>query len=288
MSLTIVVMAAGVGSRFGGPKQLEPVGPAGETLIDYLLVDARRAGFDRAVLVIRDELTARIEPVADRHRGGLDVVLAYQTMGPDIPRGTVPAVLAAADRIDGPFVALNADDFYGTVAYQRAADFLRDDRVAGHHARVRVVPAARHALAARRGRPRRVRDQRRRPGAGGRDPRHRAGRRRSEESRPPVHRRRTGLDELLGFSTEHARRAAARVRRLPADGHDSSHELLLPVTVDWLVTEGRIQVRVLSAPGPWLGLTHASDLPGARQALAGMPAAGDYPTPAWQILIPNH
>ena len=76
MSLTIVVMAAGVGSRLR-PKQLEPVGPAGETLIDYLLVDARRAGFDRAVLVIRDELTARIEPVAERHRGGLDVELAY-------------------------------------------------------------------------------------------------------------------------------------------------------------------------------------------------------------------
>ena len=122
-------MAAGVGSRFGGPKQLEPVGPAGETLMDYLLVDARRAGFDRAVLVIRDELTTRVEAVAERHRSGLEVSLAYQQIGPDIPRGTVPAVLAAADRIDGPFVALNADDFYGTAAYQRAADFLRDASV---------------------------------------------------------------------------------------------------------------------------------------------------------------
>jgi hypothetical protein len=65
-------------------------------------------------------------------------------------------------------------------------------------------------------------------------------------------------------------------------GHDSSHELLLPVTVDRLVTERRIQVRVLSAPGPWLGLTHASDLPGARTALAEMATGGDYPTPAWQ------
>src|SRR4029453_1172534 len=71
MALRIVVVAAGVGSRFGGPKQLEPVGPADETLIDYLLVDARPAGFDRAALVIRDELTARIEPLrAHRADGG--------------------------------------------------------------------------------------------------------------------------------------------------------------------------------------------------------------------------
>ena len=64
--------------------------------------------------------------------------------------------------------------------------------------------------------------------------------------------------------------------------HNSSHELLLPVTVDRLVTQGRVQVRVLSAPGPWLGLTHASDLPGARQALAEAAQRGDYPTPAWE------
>src|SRR5215211_2059008 len=129
-------MAAGVGSRFGGPKQLEPVGPAGETLIDYVLHDARRAGFERAVLVIRQELTDRIEQVATRHRDGMDVVRAYQAMGPAIPRGTVAAVLAAADRVDGPFAAVNADDFYGSTSYARGADFLRD----------RTVPPNTHAF----------------------------------------------------------------------------------------------------------------------------------------------
>jgi NDP-sugar pyrophosphorylase family protein len=280
MSLTIVVMAAGVGSRFGGPKQLEPVGPAGETLIDYLLVDARRAGFDRAVLVIRDELTGRIETVAARHRDGLEVALAYQTLGPDIPRGTVPAVLAAADRIDGPFVALNADDFYGTVAYQRAADFLRSDGVPAtthafvsfplratlspHGAVVRGVCQTSGDLLVRVDEIRGIEPH----GTGAKC----GDRQFTGDERVSMNFwafQKSMLDEL--------QREFAAFRQ----GHDSSHELLLPVTVDRLVTQGRVQVRVLSAPGPWLGLTHASDLPGARQALAGMAAAGDYPTPAW-------
>jgi len=273
-------MAAGVGSRFGGPKQLEPVGPAGETLMDYLLVDARRAGYDRAVLVIRDELTSRVEVVAERHRGGLEVSLAYQKMGPDIPRGTVPAVLAAADWIDGPFVAINADDFYGTPAYQRAADFLRDDRVPAdthafvsfplratlspHGAVVRGVCETRDGLLVRVDEIRGI--EPRGTGAVCGD------RQFTGDERVSMNFwafQRSMLDELQREFAEFSR------------GHDSTHELLLPVTVDRLVTEGRVKVRVLSAPGPWLGLTHASDLPGARQALAEAAERGDYPVPAW-------
>jgi len=280
MALTIVVMAAGVGSRFGGPKQLEPVGPADETLIDYLLVDGRRAGFDRAVLVIRDELTSRIETVAGRHRDGLEVVLAYQQLGPEIPRGTVPAVLAAGDFIDGAFVALNADDFYGTAAYQRAADFLRNGTAPSNtHAFVsfplrttlspngvvvRGVCETSGDLLVRVDEIRGIEPD----GAGAK-----AGDRRfTGDERVSMNFwafQNSMLDELQREFTEFSR------------DHNASHELLLPVTVDRLVTQGRVQVRVLSAPGPWLGLTHASDLPGARQALAEAAQRGDYATPAW-------
>jgi NDP-sugar pyrophosphorylase family protein len=280
MALTIVVMAAGVGSRFGGPKQLEPVGPADETLIDYLLVDGRRAGFDRAVLVIRDELTSRIEAVAGRHRDGLEVVLAYQQLGPEIPRGTVPAVLAAGDFIDGAFVALNADDFYGTAAYQRAADFLRNGTAPSNtHAFVsfplrttlspngvvvRGVCETSGDLLVRVDEIRGIEPD----GAGAK-----AGDRRfTGDERVSMNFwafQNSMLDELQREFTEFSR------------DHNASHELLLPVTVDRLVTQGRVQVRVLSAPGPWLGLTHASDLPGARQALAEAAQRGDYATPAW-------
>ena len=179
----------------------------------------------------------------------------------------MPAVLAAAGTVDGPFVALNADDFYGTVAYQRAADFLRDDCVAAtthafvsfplratlspHGAVVRGVCQTSGDVLVRVDEIRGIEPD----GDGAKSP----DRQFTGDD---------GFDELLGFSTgmvtDELQREFADFR----DGHDSSHELLLPVTVDWLVTEGRIQVRVLSAPGPWLGLTHASDLPGARQALA--------------------
>ena len=286
MALTIVVMAAGVGSRFGGPKQLEPVGPGDETLIDYLLVDARRAGFDRAVLVIRDELTARIEAVAGRHRDGLEVVLAYQQLGPAIPRGTVPAVLAASGQIDGPFVAVNADDFYGTTAYQRAADFLRQPGIPSNThafvsfplratlspngAVVRGVCQTNGDLLVRVDEIRGIEPD----GQGARV----GDRLFTGDERVSMNFwafQKSMLDEL--------QREFARFSR----DHDSSHELLLPVTVDRLITEGRVQVHVLSAPGPWLGLTHASDLPGARQALAEAAERGDYPTPAWGTNLPS-
>ena len=139
-------MAAGVGSRFGGPKQLEPVGPAGETLIDYGLHDARRAGFERAVLVIREELTERIEQVAARHRAGLEVVLAYQAIGPRHSTRHRCRGSCRGRAVDGPFAAVNADDFYGSTSYTRAGDFLRDRSVpANTHAFV-ALPAARDAV----------------------------------------------------------------------------------------------------------------------------------------------
>jgi NDP-sugar pyrophosphorylase family protein len=273
-------MAAGVGSRFGGPKQLEPVGPAGETLIDYVLHDARRAGFERAVLVIRDELTERIERVASRHRPGLEVVLAYQPMGPQIPRGTVAAVLAAAAHVDGPFAAVNADDFYGGTSYVRGADFLKDRSVPSNtHA---FVSLPLHATLSEHGAV--VRGV-------------------SETSGGELIR----LDEVRGIERKDGTIAAGE-RRFTGEervsmnfwafqpsmmtelqheydafrvDHDSTHELLLPVTIDRLITEGRIKVRVLDAPGPWIGLTHASDLPGAKQALQDAAGRGEYKSPLW-------
>jgi NDP-sugar pyrophosphorylase family protein len=281
MALTIVVMAAGVGSRFGGPKQLEPVGPAGETLIDYVLHDARHAGFARAVLVIRDELTERIEQVAARHRPGIDVVLAYQPMGPSIPRGTVAAVLAASGHVDGPFSAVNADDFYGSTSYVRGADFLRDRSVPSNtHAFVSLplnATLSEHGAVVRGVSETRDGDLVRLDEVRGIE--------RKDGVIAAGERRFTG-DERVSMNfwafqpsmmTELQREYDAFSR-----DHDSTHELLLPVTIDRLITEGRIKVRVLDAPGPWIGLTHASDLPGARRALQDAADRGQYKTPLWE------
>jgi len=137
-SPTLVVMAAGLGSRFGGIKQIEPVGPSGEILLDYSVYDAIRSGFERVVFVIREEIDAlfraRIEPTIARH---CRVEYAYQRID-DVPKdcdvpesrdkpwGTGHAPLAAEPLLDGPFALINADDFYGSSSFRTLYRFLSE------------------------------------------------------------------------------------------------------------------------------------------------------------------
>ena len=136
MSLSLVVLAAGVGSRYGGPKQIDSVGPGGATLIDYAVYDASRAGFERAVLVVAEGQEADMrEAVGDRIARRVPVAYAAQPTrlpaGFEAPAGrtkhwgTGPATLAAAPAIDGPFAVVNADDFYGASSYRSLAEHLR-------------------------------------------------------------------------------------------------------------------------------------------------------------------
>lgn len=137
---TVVLLAAGLGSRFGGLKQLAPVGPGGAAILDYTLVDAARAGFARATVVVRPG----IEDAVARHlartgAGGLPWTLARQTpdaalphgieppAGREKPWGTAHAVLAAAPALDGPFAVANGDDHYGPSAWRRLGQWLRND-----------------------------------------------------------------------------------------------------------------------------------------------------------------
>ncbi|MFI5214675.1 MAG: NTP transferase domain-containing protein, partial [Gemmatimonadales bacterium] len=133
--LTLVVLAAGMGSRYGGLKQLEPIGPGGATLMDYALFDARRAGFTEAVIVIRPEMDEtfrrfkgdrasapiRITPV---HQRLDDVPSGFKVPGRAKPWGTAQAVLATESAVRTPFAVLNADDFYGEAAFSIASKFL--------------------------------------------------------------------------------------------------------------------------------------------------------------------
>ena len=136
MEMTLLILAAGMGSRFGGLKQLEPVGPSGETLLDYSVYDALRAGFTKVVFVIRrdfaEEFRAKVGHAYEEH---VAVSYVHQELE-DLPEGfTVPegrskpwgtghAFLSARDVIRGPFAAINADDFYGASAFQILADFF--------------------------------------------------------------------------------------------------------------------------------------------------------------------
>lgn len=144
-SPTLVVLAAGMGSRYGGLKQLDPVGPGGATLMDYSVFDARRAGFGKVVFVIRPDMEEALRPfVSERYGTSIDVATAHQRredIPPGVtnpadrtkPWGTGQAVLAAESQVPGPFAVINADDFYGRAAYEGVARFFgvsRDDTCA--------------------------------------------------------------------------------------------------------------------------------------------------------------
>lgn len=136
MKPTLLILAAGMGSRFGGLKQVEPVGPNGEAIIDYSIFDAIRTGFGKVVFIIRESFAdAFKEKFDEKLKGKIEVDYVYQELDmlPDgytlpedreKPWGTAHAILVAKDAVNEPFCALNADDFYGFNAYKTMADFL--------------------------------------------------------------------------------------------------------------------------------------------------------------------
>ena len=135
MSLTLVVMAAGLGSRFGGTKQLAVIGADGEAFLDFAINDALAAGMDRVVLIVRSDIEDDVRRHVEAQHPDLDVAYVLQDRhGPSRtkPWGTAHAVLTAAPEVPGPFCVLNADDYYGASTYVALADAaaeLGDDRV---------------------------------------------------------------------------------------------------------------------------------------------------------------
>jgi len=122
----VVVLAAGLGTRFGGIKQLAPVGPNGEAIMDALLARALVAGFDDAIVVIRSEIEDEVSAHFETHPPALPIRLVEQSVPPDRgkPLGTADAVLQCGDAIDGPFAVVNADDLYPRGAFQLLGDHL--------------------------------------------------------------------------------------------------------------------------------------------------------------------
>ena len=136
--LTLLVMAAGMGTRYGGLKQLDPVGPNGETIIDYSVHDAIRAGFNKVVFIVRDEFKSDFEnQITNKYNNSIAVEFSIQDID-DLPKGysspsarekpwgTGQAVLSAMDIINEPFIVINGDDFYGSKSFKIIADYYNN------------------------------------------------------------------------------------------------------------------------------------------------------------------
>lgn len=299
--LTLVVMAAGIGSRYGGRKQVEPIGPSGEWLVDYAIYDALRAGFARIVFVVRDEIEAEFR---ERYDGVLStrcrVEYVVQSLD-DLPAGFSPpadrvkpwgtghAVWSCRHVVDGPFGVINADDFYGRGAFEALAGFFaRCRRAEGEHVLVgyELANTLTEHGSVRRGVCRvdaegllvEVRE------------RHRIAWRDGSITSSEDGETWTKLPEdtivslnTWGFGEEFM---AGLSRQFPAFLADRAAELgtaefFLPDTVGRLIAEGEARVRVLSTDETWFGVTYPDDVQRARREIADRIAGGAYPARLW-------
>ena len=136
-NITLLIMAAGMGSRYGGLKQLDAIGPSGETIIDYSVYDAIKAGFNKVVFIIRKDFEQEFKSkITDKYEGQIQVEFSFQDLndlpdeftcpeGREKPWGTGHAILSARNVINEPFIAINGDDFYGRESFKVVADYYR-------------------------------------------------------------------------------------------------------------------------------------------------------------------
>ena len=298
---TLVIMAAGMGSRFGGCKQITPVDDAGHVIVDYSIFDALAAGFGKIVCVIKPEMEADFRAViGDRIAKKANIAYAYQTIdrlpeGYSVPEGrvkpwgTAHAVLCAADEIEGDFAAINADDFYGRGAFKAAADFLMGDHAENEHAMVGYLienTLTENGYVSRgicepdengmlKKITERVHIEPREGGAayieeGEAEVFIPAGTRVSMNMWAFSH---SILDEMKARFVDFLNTRAVE--------NPLKAEYYLPSVPDMLIREGKGEVRLLETPEKWYGVTYHEDLAAVQAAMAKMRAEGVYPEKLW-------
>lgn len=300
MSPTLVVMAAGLGTRYGRLKQLDPLGPSGETLLEYALFDARRAGFARVVLIIREEIEAELRSaVLERLDPTIEVEVVHQRLD-DLPPGFVPppgrrapwgtghAVRSARAAIDGPFAVINADDFYGAEAFELMGDHLRSLEAGVTDAFAMVGYRLDRTLSPNGPVSRalcsvdddgwltEVTEVTRIQRSGARITAERDGQQVSLGDTDLV------SMNFWGFAPSFLELAEAELRDF-LEHHlaDLDAEFLTPSVVGALVSRGLVRVSPMLSNDSWFGVTHPEDRPGVVAALQQLVHDGHYPAQLW-------
>lgn len=303
--ITLVIMAAGIGSRFGQKiKQLEPVGPNGELIIDYSVYDAVRAGFNHIVFVIRKDIEQLVrEKIGDRLSKHVRISYAFQEKT-DIPVrkelgeirkkpwGTGQAVLSAKDIVKGPFAVINADDFYGAEAYRIIYDYLNSADNSG-----KTVPE--YAMCGFK-----IKNTLSDNGTVTRGIcTVENGLLRGLEETKEIRRQENGIITGVynGETKEIADEAAASMNMWCFTGgymdilseqfvqflskvdenNVDSGEFLVPIAVDELLTTGKCAVKVLPTDSKWFGMTYAEDVEAVKASLREYVDKGIYAEKLW-------
>lgn len=277
MKTELLVMAAGMGSRFGGLKQIEPMGPGGQAIIDFSLYDAKEAGFDKAVIIIKKAIEKEFrELCGKRLEKIMDVDYAFQELdklpegysvpeGREKPWGTTHAVLCAQDKLSAPFTVINADDYYGKESFKIAHDWLVNNEgmcMVGYKLGNTLTDngtVARGVCVAENGILKQIEEH-------------------------------TAIDRSSGFPED----TLVSMNMwglnkdifpyLEKDFHDfletrinePKSECLLPVTIGRKIKEEGAKVTVLSTPERWYGVTYRDDMPAVKAAMQKFIDEGKY------------
>jgi NDP-sugar pyrophosphorylase family protein len=299
VKLDLVIMAAGMGSRYGGIKQIDPMGPGGEIILDYSVYDAVRAGFSRVVFIIRKDIEAAFrETIGSRFEGKIDVDYVFQELddlpdpysvpaGRRKPWGTAHAVRSCRRIVKNPFVVINADDFYGADAFRKGASGLAgldprspDGFLVGYTLANTLSP---HGFVTRG-----VCQS-----AGGKLTR--------VTERFKIGRNSEGIVEYQDEEGAHAMTGAELVSMnfwgfspaifglletsftefLKKSGSEEKTEFLIPSVVDALISSKLMSIRVLETDASWFGVTYPEDKPEVMATLASLIDKGIYPSPLW-------
>ncbi|HIZ81355.1 MAG TPA: nucleotidyltransferase [Candidatus Mediterraneibacter pullistercoris] len=295
----LVIMAAGIGSRFGGGiKQLAPVGPNGEIIMDYSIYDAIRAGFDKVVFVIRKDLEKEFrETIGDRIARQIDVSYVYQEISgiPEIykakfpertrPWGTGQAILCCRDVVDSPFLVINADDYYGRNSYREAYSYLTSVPDTGKIQICMVSFVLKNTLSDNGGVTRGVcrvdesgmltdiTETRNIEKSGDRAVIREGAAEKILDPDSPVSMNMWGLTpaffDILGSGFETFLKETSE--------EDLKAEYLLPTIIGELLNKGKVSVKVLRSEDQWFGVTYKEDREAVTNAVRELIQKGMYP-----------